>query len=166
MAEPAVADAAIMLFGVSSTSMVGALLIVNPRTAIRLNVKGIRALADVYGQKATERIVRDADPKWAVNFGIGLLAMALASLVILFFRLHVPLAVQTTAMVAGLGALQVLATVALLAIRQRNRRSRAFTRRSSSTRDRIRINAMIVGSCGVSTLILLAVLLATVPIGG
>ena len=92
-----------------------------------------------------------------VSLSVAAVSMGGLSLVILFFRLDVPLSALSVWLVGALGAVQVLVAVGLFSLRMSRFRFRENVARRTRS---LRISALIAGVCGVVTLASLAFLLA------
>ena len=150
-------DAPLMLFAASFLICFGLLLFVDRADLAARNAEAIGSLAVFYGRRATQRAATASTPRTMVSLSVAAVSMGGLSLVILFFRLDVPLSALSVWLVGAWGAVQVLVAVGLFSLRMSRFRFRENVARRTRS---LRISALIAGVCGVVTLASLAFLLA------
>lgn len=142
-------DAPMMLFVASLLICCGLLLYVNRQDFAARNAKSIKSLASLYGKRITQRTAAASTPQMTVYISAFSVTMGLLALVILPFRLGVPIGPISIWMTTTLGVLQVLVACGIFAIRISQIRSSASVVRRTRN---LRITAIVSGACGVATL--------------
>jgi len=158
------ADSVVMLFIASLALAVGGLLVINRRWAAHANAEAVRRLGRIYGERATARLSEGATPKYVLRFGIGMIAFACVSMGVLFFRLHIPIGIPMAVASAVLGLSQVVIGCVFAWCSHQTRRLRPESRGRDARAYRRRTSAVLVGGCGLITLVGLVLLLVIAPL--